>query len=309
MSPRKLAQLLRRLGATFPRLAGRRPARRAQHQLVEIARALSVKARLMIMDEPTSSLTQTENGRLYEVIDDLKAEGISGRPLRTGCPRSAASPIGRRVARRVARPVNRSRPRSPTTPWSADGRPRLARRATGAGTSSPGTQVSSRSERSQFDLRAAAPIIPLSFRLEAAKKTFGGMAGLVGAGRTELAEALFGIGPILGARTGNRWPRRRASPPGADAVAPAFFSCPRTARSRPGASASQSVDNLALPNSDSESPEGFVGSNRRLTRHRKCNSGPVLSVRARRPRPSSARCRAATSKKWCSPSGSPCSRR
>src|SRR5881227_2121638 len=48
-----------------------------QKQLVEIARALSLKARVIIMDEPTSSLTQSETDRLYEVIDDLRAGGVS----------------------------------------------------------------------------------------------------------------------------------------------------------------------------------------------------------------------------------------
>src|SRR5262245_10775460 len=48
-----------------------------QKQLVEIARALSLKARVIIMDEPTSSLTQKETDRLYEVIDDLRAGGVS----------------------------------------------------------------------------------------------------------------------------------------------------------------------------------------------------------------------------------------
>ena len=40
----------------------------AQQQLVEIAKALSLNARLLIMDEPTSSLTLAETGRLHEVV-------------------------------------------------------------------------------------------------------------------------------------------------------------------------------------------------------------------------------------------------
>src|SRR5690349_21231899 len=43
----------------------------AQQQLVEIARALSAGARIIIMDEPTSSLTLTETRRLLEVVKDL----------------------------------------------------------------------------------------------------------------------------------------------------------------------------------------------------------------------------------------------
>ena len=45
-------------------------------QLVEIAKALSLDARLLILDEPTSSLTLTETDRLLRVIDDLKAAGV-----------------------------------------------------------------------------------------------------------------------------------------------------------------------------------------------------------------------------------------
>ena len=48
-----------------------------QKQLIEVARALSMQARVIIMDEPTSSLTQRETDRLYEVIDDLRASGVS----------------------------------------------------------------------------------------------------------------------------------------------------------------------------------------------------------------------------------------
>src|SRR5436190_6777986 len=48
----------------------------AQRQLVEIAKALSLNARLVIMDEPTSSLTIAETGRLLRVIAGLKADGV-----------------------------------------------------------------------------------------------------------------------------------------------------------------------------------------------------------------------------------------
>src|SRR5918993_258207 len=49
----------------------------AQQQLVEIARALSAGARIIIMDEPTSSLTLSETRRLLEIVKDLKSENVS----------------------------------------------------------------------------------------------------------------------------------------------------------------------------------------------------------------------------------------
>src|SRR5690606_31748546 len=48
-----------------------------QQQLVEIAKALSCNAKLLIMDEPTSSLSAREVDRLFEVIAALRASGVS----------------------------------------------------------------------------------------------------------------------------------------------------------------------------------------------------------------------------------------
>ncbi|HSB27591.1 MAG TPA: sugar ABC transporter ATP-binding protein [Pyrinomonadaceae bacterium] len=49
----------------------------AQQQLVEIARAISTGARIIIMDEPTSSLSLSETHRLLEIVKDLKAQNVS----------------------------------------------------------------------------------------------------------------------------------------------------------------------------------------------------------------------------------------
>lgn len=49
----------------------------SQRQLVEIAKAISINANLIIMDEPNSSLTESETERLFEVIENLRKKGVS----------------------------------------------------------------------------------------------------------------------------------------------------------------------------------------------------------------------------------------
>ena len=49
----------------------------AQQQMVEIAKALNHKARLIIMDEPTSPLTENEAGRLFDTVHKLRREGVA----------------------------------------------------------------------------------------------------------------------------------------------------------------------------------------------------------------------------------------
>lgn len=74
---RESDEILRRLGMD---VSSRTPLGQlsiAQQQLVEIAKALSTGARIIIMDEPTSSLTLSETRRLLEIVKDLKAHNVS----------------------------------------------------------------------------------------------------------------------------------------------------------------------------------------------------------------------------------------
>jgi len=71
------APLLRRLGLEVSTRTRVDRLSIAQQQLVEIAKALSLNARLIIMDEPTSSLTLTETNRLLELVCELSEQGVS----------------------------------------------------------------------------------------------------------------------------------------------------------------------------------------------------------------------------------------
>ena len=73
----KAAKLLKDLSADFSEKTLMGNLSVAQQQIVEIAKALSMDARLIIMDEPTAALTKRECEDLYTIIDELKAKGVS----------------------------------------------------------------------------------------------------------------------------------------------------------------------------------------------------------------------------------------
>ena len=74
---REAVALLERVGLAIDPTTRVRELIVAQKQLLEIAKALSRQARLLIMDEPTASLTPSEVERLFELIRDLNARGVT----------------------------------------------------------------------------------------------------------------------------------------------------------------------------------------------------------------------------------------
>src|SRR5262245_13823176 len=157
-----------------------------QRQLVEIARALSLDARLIIMDEPTSSLTQRETDRLYEVIDGLRRGGVAVLYI--------SHRLGevKRVADRVS--VLRDGKNAGELSREQISHDAMVRLMVGRDLK----QLYSRRHRVAADAPArlqvrglifqGGPSGGVSFDLRAGEII--GMAGLVGAGRTELAEAI-----------------------------------------------------------------------------------------------------------------------
>ena len=70
-------KLLKQLNADFDSTAEMGTLSVAQQQMVEIAKALSTNAKIVILDEPTASLTKRESEELYRIVDQLKEKGVS----------------------------------------------------------------------------------------------------------------------------------------------------------------------------------------------------------------------------------------
>jgi rhamnose transport system ATP-binding protein len=70
-------ELLQRLSADFDAKSLMGSLSVAQQQIVEIAKALSTNARVIIMDEPTAALTKRESEKLYEIAEQLRDSGVS----------------------------------------------------------------------------------------------------------------------------------------------------------------------------------------------------------------------------------------
>ena len=161
----------------------------AQQQLVEIARAVALDCRILVLDEPTSSLTSKDIETLFELVRSLAAQGISiiyishfleevqalsqrYTVLRDGETVGTGKTEDANEAEIIALMVGRS---------VEDLYPRSARTA--------GDVV--------LESRKLAGLLkPLSASFELRRGEVFGIAGLVGAGRTELLDIIFGLEPI-----------------------------------------------------------------------------------------------------------------
>ena len=181
----------------------------AEQQLVEIARAVAIGCRVLVLDEPTSSLTRSDIERLFALVRRLRSQGHAivyishfleevkeisdrygvlrdGRSVGQGITADAS--IDQIVALMVGRTVEDLYPRSQRTPGEVilevDG-------LSGA---------DARLARASLQLRRGEVL---------------GIAGLVGAGRTQLLRALFGLDAVrsgrirLGVHEGPASPHRR----------------------------------------------------------------------------------------------------
>ena len=160
-----------------------------QQQLVEIARALATNARILIMDEPTSSLTQPETERLFGVIHQLQKRKVSVVYIshRLGEVRALADRV------EVLRDGQNAGSLVPPRITHEE----MVRLMVGRDVSLFYHQLERKPGKPALqveDLHTAAhPLHALNFQVRAGEML--GIAGLVGAGRTELMQTLFGVVP------------------------------------------------------------------------------------------------------------------
>lgn len=161
----------------------------AQQQMVEIAKSLSVNCKVLIMDEPTAALTESEIKDLFKVIKDLKSKGVGiiyishrmeelkhiansvtimrdGRYVNT--LNFADTTLGELINLMVGRSLESQFPKRDTEIGKII------------------LEVSNLTRRGSFE--------NVSFNLK--KGEIIGFSGLMGAGRTEVARAIFGAEPV-----------------------------------------------------------------------------------------------------------------
>lgn len=186
--------LLHRLNADFGPRAAVAELSLAQRQMVEIAKALSLDARLIIMDEPTSSLTLAETEQLLAVVAELKAHGVAVIFIthRLGEVRAVADRVVCLRDGRVVGELAKGEIEHGTMIRLMIGRDLKALYTPPAAATRPhGCRVEG--------LRTSA-FPDREVTLEIRRGEILGLAGLVGAGRTSLARAIFGVEPPLAGR-------------------------------------------------------------------------------------------------------------
>jgi ribose transport system ATP-binding protein len=186
-------ELMKELGASVDPSASIRSLSVAQKQMVEIAKAIKVESRLLIMDEPTTVLTAHEIDILFALMRRLKEKGVTIvyishklKEVRTICDRVMVLRDGQFICLEKVDALEIDE---------------MARRMVGRELN----QIFSPKRKAEGDvafrvenLNVPGLLSNLSFEIHAGEIL--GFAGLIGAGRTELAEAIMGIRRISAGR-------------------------------------------------------------------------------------------------------------
>jgi ribose transport system ATP-binding protein len=193
---RSARELLERSGVA---LDPRRPVgelRVGEQQLVAIAKAISLDARVLIMDEPTSALTTTEVERLFAVIRELRLGGV-GIVYISHRMEEIAQVADRATVLRNGRAVTSFDPRELSTAEVVEamvGRPVQTMFTTpDAATGDELLRVENLSVKPRRPRPGRRD--PDGISLSVRSGEIVGLAGLLGSGRTELLETLYGVAP------------------------------------------------------------------------------------------------------------------
>lgn len=161
-----------------------------QQQMIEIAKALSLNARILIFDEPTSSLSSHEADRLFDVINNLRQSGVGViyishrlKEVQDLADRVIVLCDGKKVGELTRREVDYNRMVSMMVGRDIE---QYYHHQYHKVDNPPALEV--------VDLEYPAARKPVNFTI--CQGEIVGFAGLVGAGRSELARVLFGIDPI-----------------------------------------------------------------------------------------------------------------
>ena len=189
---RKAAELLERIGAEISPDAEVRSLSMPEQQLVEIACALGSGARIVIMDEPTASLTNKEQHLLFKVVRGLRASGVGVIYISHRLEEIFA------LADRVT--VLRDGASVGTNPVDGLTEEQMIRLMVGREVSAIYPPAEGEAGETVLSVRniSCAESGVAGVNLDVRAGEIVALAGLVGAGRTELARVLFGITPADG---------------------------------------------------------------------------------------------------------------
>jgi len=196
---RRASELLQRVGAAISPDSEVRSLSMPEQQLVEIACALGAGARIVIMDEPTASLTLREQRLLFDVVRDLRSRGVGVIYISHRLEEIFALADRVTVLRDGQSVATHDLPKAGAENPSQAGltEKELIRLMVGRDVQSAGATEPVPAGADRLSLRgigcASSGVRDVSFSVRSGEVV--GLAGLVGAGRTELARILFGITP------------------------------------------------------------------------------------------------------------------
>src|SRR5882672_5069952 len=242
---------LKRLGLNISSRTNLATLSLAQQQMIEIAKALSLHARLLIMDEPTSSLTLTETDRLLEVVRQLRSEGVS--IIYVSHRLSEIQEVADRLT------VLRDGANAGALGKDEITRERMVKMMIGRDLDDFYVHPDSAPRPGYFEVKglrtARFPKREVSFSVGQGEIL--GVAGLVGAGRTEVAQAICGIDkPQAGAMVLDQKPIEVQSP--RDAVAQGIYLVPDDRRRFVLVIDMSVSENMTLPALERYSSQGII---------------------------------------------------